>query len=101
MNLKSKFAGIFLGLFLASTSVFAANGSCGAGKCGGEMKKEMEMKKSSSCGTGKCGANMNEAKTPSCGAGKCGGAMKNDMSKMADEMKNTKASCGSGKCGSK
>jgi len=33
-----------------------ANGSCGAGKCGAEMKKEMKEKASGSCGAGKCGS---------------------------------------------
>jgi uncharacterized low-complexity protein len=36
-----------------------ADGSCGEGKCGGEMKKKMEMeqkkKAEGSCGEGKCG----------------------------------------------
>lgn len=101
--MKMKLAGLLFGALLASTSLFAANGSCGAGKCGGEMKKEMHEKKSSSCG-----------------AGKCGGEMKNDMSKMNNDMKDMrkdmnndmkemkkdmkqdiKGSCGNGKCGSK
>ncbi len=54
------------------------SGSCGAGKCGGDMKKKGEMK-SGSCGTGKCGGDMKKkadekSKKPSgsCGAGKCG-----------------------------
>ncbi len=107
--MKIKLAGLLFGALLATTSLFAAS-SCGAGKCGGEMKKEMIEKKSSSCGTGKCGANMKEeVKSGSCGVGKCGGPMKNDMSKMNNEMKDTKkemkeevkGSCGSGKCGSK
>lgn len=105
MSMKTKLAGLFLGALLATTSAFAAS-SCGAGKCGGEMKKEMIEKKSSSCGTGKCGANMKEeTKSASCGTGKCGGAMKNDMSKMNNDMKDMKdtknGSCGTGKCGSK
>lgn len=107
--MKMKLAGLLFGALLASTSLFAANGSCGAGKCGGEMKKEMHEKKSSSCGTGKCGANMKEEVKGSCGAGKCGGEMKNDMSKMNNDMKDmkkemkqeVKGSCGNGKCGSK
>ena len=36
-----------------------AAGSCGAGKCGGDMKKEMKSE-------------MKEKATGSCGAGKCG-----------------------------
>jgi uncharacterized low-complexity protein len=43
-----------------------AEGSCGEGKCGGEMKKaEGEGK----CGEGKCGG---EAKAKADGEGKCG-----------------------------
>ncbi len=44
MNMKKVLAGLFLGALLATTSAFANNGSCGAGKCGGEMKKEMYLK---------------------------------------------------------
>ena len=81
MNIKTKLAGLFLGALLASTSAFANGGSCGAGKCGAEMKKEMK----GSCGTGKCGAEMKK--------------------EMKDEMKDAKeavkGSCGAGKCGSK
>ncbi len=43
-------------------------GSCGAGKCGGDMKK----KKGHSGGAGKCGGDMKKKATGSCGAGKCG-----------------------------
>lgn len=68
MNMKKVLAGLFLGALLATTSAFANNGSCGAGKCGGEMKKEMK----GSCGAGKCGAEMKDEKKASCGAGKCG-----------------------------
>lgn len=53
------------------------SGSCGAGKCGGDMKKKMMKKKgemkSGSCGAGKCGADKQPKKpSGSCGAGKCG-----------------------------
>ena len=62
-----KLVGLILGFALTTSVAFAANGSCGAGKCGAEMKKEMksemkdaksEMKEkaSGSCGTGKCGS---------------------------------------------
>ena len=65
--MKIKLSGLLLGLLLASTLTFAAQGSCGAGKCGAEMKKDMkyEMKDTKkemkdemkgSCGTGKCGS---------------------------------------------
>ena len=65
-----KLAGIMLGAALTTTAAFAGNGSCGAGKCGGEMKTE---KKSGSCGAGKCGGDMKkDKKAGSCGAGKCG-----------------------------
>jgi uncharacterized low-complexity protein len=111
MNMKTKLAGLFLGALLATTSAFAADSSTATGKCGGDMKKEMMDKKGASCGTGKCGANMKaETKSGSCGTGKCGGDMKNDMSKMNNDMKDTKkhmkdesksGSCGTGKCGSK
>ncbi|HEX5844274.1 MAG TPA: hypothetical protein VFY62_17495 [Pseudomonas sp.] len=55
----------------------AAEGACGEGKCGAEMKAEGEGK----CGEGKCGE------------GKCGGAAKPDA-KAEGEGK-----CGEGKCG--
>ncbi|MCI0655303.1 MAG: hypothetical protein L0Y39_12650 [Methylococcaceae bacterium] len=41
-------------------------GSCGAGKSGGEMKMDMEKKAEGSCGEGKCGE------------GKCAGNKKTD-----------------------
>ena len=41
--MKIKLAGLLFGALLATTSLFAANGSCGAGKCGGEAKKEMTI----------------------------------------------------------
>ena len=62
MNKKMKLVGLILGFALTTSVAFAANGSCGAGKCGAEMKKEMkdEMK------------DAKEAVKGSCGAGKCG-----------------------------
>ncbi|MBY0539949.1 MAG: hypothetical protein K2P52_00850, partial [Campylobacterales bacterium] len=63
--MKIKLSGLLLGLLLASTLAFAAQGSCGAGKCGAEMKKEMK----GSCGAGKCGAEMKKEMKGSCGAG--------------------------------
>jgi uncharacterized low-complexity protein len=49
----------------------AQEGSCGEGKCGGEVKADKEGK----CGEGKCGGEA-AAKTASaegkCGEGKCG-----------------------------
>ena len=63
MNTKMKLAGLILGAALTTSAAYAANGSCGAGKCGGDMKKEakQEMKKEmkdakGSCGAGKCGS---------------------------------------------
>ena len=50
---KLKLAGVLLGAALSSTGAYAGNGSCGAGKCGGEAKK---MEKKGACGTGKCGS---------------------------------------------
>lgn len=39
-NTKLKLAGMMLGAALTSTTAVAASsGSCGAGKCGGDMKK--------------------------------------------------------------
>jgi len=97
MNTKMKLAGIMLGAALTTTSAFAGNGSCGAGKCGGEAKTE-KMDKKGSCGAGKCGGDMKKSekmdKKGSCGAGKCGGDMKKKAEKKA-------GSCGAGKCGSK
>ncbi|MGH8497403.1 MAG: HvfA family oxazolone/thioamide-modified RiPP metallophore [Methylococcales bacterium] len=43
-----------------------ADGSCGEGKCGGQMKMDMEKKAEGSCGEGKCGE------------GKCAGNKKKD-----------------------
>lgn len=46
-----------------------AEGSCGEGKCGGEMKKaEGEGK----CGEGKCGGEAKADGEGKCGEGKCG-----------------------------
>ena len=42
MTMKMKLSGLLLGLLLATTTAFAG-GSCGAGKCGAEMKKRDEM----------------------------------------------------------
>jgi uncharacterized low-complexity protein len=73
MSTKMKLAGIMLGAALTTTAAFAGNGSCGAGKCGGDMKK---TEKKGSCGAGKCGGDMKKSEkkaTGSCGAGKCGG----------------------------
>lgn len=47
-------------------------GSCGAGKCGGDMKKDEKKKMHGSCGAGNCGSDMNKKATGSCGAGSCG-----------------------------
>jgi len=97
MSKKIKLAGILLGAVISTSTMAVAgeNGKCGAGKCGGEMKKE--MKKDGKCGAGKCGGDMKkEMKSSKCGAGKCGGDMKKGAKK---EMKSGK--CGAGKCGSK
>ena len=110
-----KLSGLLLGFLLASTLAFAAQGSCGAGKCGAEMKKEMKCacnmkdKKDNKCtceNKEKCTCDMKKEMKGSCGAGKCGAEMKKEMK---DEMKDTKkemkdemkGSCGTGKCGSK
>jgi uncharacterized low-complexity protein len=102
MNKKVKLAGMLLGTVI-STSAMAdmkEGAKCGAGKCGGEMKKEM---KSSKCGAGKCGGEMQkemkQKKSSKCGSGKCGSEMNKDMNnEMKKESKSAK--CGSGKCGS-
>ena len=62
-----------------------SEGKCGAGKCGGDMKKDAEGK----CGAGKCGGDMKKDAEGKCGAGKCGGDMKKDA----------EGKCGAGKCG--
>ena len=41
--MKMRLSGLLLGFLLATTLTFAAEGSCGAGKCGAEMKKEMNI----------------------------------------------------------
>lgn len=100
-NTKLKLAGVLLGAALSSTGAYAGNGSCGAGKCGGEAKK---VQKKGSCGAGKCGGdtkkkankgemsgNAGKKSVASCGAGKCGA---NDKAK-----KKVEGSCGAGKCG--
>ncbi|MFI8744316.1 hypothetical protein ACIGKL_04070 [Pseudomonas sp. NPDC077186] len=43
-------------------------GTCGEGKCGGEMKADGEGK----CGEGKCGGEMKADGEGKCGEGKCG-----------------------------
>jgi len=116
MKTRNNLASIVLGAAIMSTSAFAGmNGSCGAGKCGADMKKnsgkcttekceEMKGKKNGSCGAGKCGSDMKKKATGSCGAdmkakkssgscgaGKCGASMK---------PKKSSGSCGAGKCGS-
>ena len=51
----------------------SAEGSCGEGKCGGEMKKaEGEGK----CDEGKCGGEAKAEGEGKCGEGKCGGEQK-------------------------
>ncbi|MDV5862206.1 hypothetical protein QM298_15135 [Pseudomonas mendocina] len=47
----------------------AQEGSCGEGKCGGEMKGDAEGK----CGEGKCGGEKKADAEGKCGEGKCGG----------------------------
>lgn len=90
--MKIKLSGLLLGLVFATTFAFAG-GSCGAGKCGAEMQKNMKE----SCEGGKCTAEMqkkmkescpmNKKDTKgSCGAGKCGTDMKSDSK---NEMKDT------------
>ncbi|HBX56089.1 hypothetical protein [Pseudomonas sp. UBA2684] len=46
----------------------SAEGACGEGKCGGEMKSEGEGK----CGEGKCGGEAKADGEGKCGEGKCG-----------------------------
>jgi uncharacterized low-complexity protein len=86
MSKKLKLAGMVLGAALSTTAAFAGNGSCGAGKCGGEAKK---MEKKGSCGAGKCGGEMKKKADGACGAGKCGGKAE----------KKATGACGAGKCG--
>ena len=78
--MKIGLSGIFAGFLLATTLAFAS-GSCGAGKCGAEMKKEMKG---------------------SCGAGKCGSEMKKETKdEMKDAKETAKGSCGTGKYNTK
>ncbi|MDC0933564.1 hypothetical protein OAR97_06900 [Arcobacteraceae bacterium] len=77
MSKKIKLAGILLGAVISTSTMAIAgenDGKCGAGKCGGDMKKT-EMKKDGKCGAGKCGGDMKKKemkKDGKCGAGKCG-----------------------------
>jgi hypothetical protein len=77
---KTKLAALLLGAALmlgaGATSVFAAEGKCGAGKCGGKTEKCGAGKKDAKAG--KCGAKEGakadqSEKAAKCGAGKCGG----------------------------
>lgn len=61
----------------------AAEGKCGEGKCGAEMKKD-------------AGTKAAEGK---CGEGKCGAEMKKDAGTKAAEGKCGEGKCGEGKCG--
>ena len=73
MNNKMKLAGLILGAALTTSAAYAANGSCGAGKCGGDMKKEAtsEVKDMKEKATTEV-KDMKEKASGSCGAGKCG-----------------------------
>ena len=79
-------------IVLASNDKCGGNGSCGAGKCGGDKTKKCSASgkcggdKKGSCGAGKCGGD----KKGSCGAGKCGGDKKGKAP--------MGGSCGQGKC---
>ena len=100
MNNKMKLAGLILGAALTTSSAFAANGSCGAGKCGAAMMKDSKQacdlkgkdhkcdckdKEKCKCESKeKCTCNMKKEMKGSCGAGKCGAEMKNDAN---NEMK--------------
>jgi uncharacterized low-complexity protein len=57
-----------------------AEGKCGTGKCGSEMKSEKKTEAEGKCGTGKCGSEMkSDKKTEAegkCGTGKCGAEKK-------------------------
>lgn len=57
-----------------------AEGKCGAGKCGSEMKSDKKMDSEGKCGEGKCGSEMkSDKKTDAegkCGTGKCGAEKK-------------------------
>jgi len=71
-----------------------AEGKCGEGKCGAQMKAKKEGK----CGEGKCGAENKAGKEGKCGdekksgmEGKCGAEKKTGM----------EGKCGEGKCGAK
>lgn len=86
-----KIVGLILGTLLSASLAFGANGSCGAGKCGGE-KKEVKEKTGGSCGSGKCGAEMKKEGTEK--------GTSSDNNEMKKEMKEkTGGSCGAGKCG--
>jgi len=94
-NNKLKLAGILLGAALSSSGAYAASGSCGASKCGGETKK---MEKKGSCGAAKCGADGKDMDK------KMEHKMSKDMKdKKMDMKKDAKSkvegSCGAGKCG--
>ncbi len=57
--------------------VSMGDGKCGAGKCGGDMKKDAEAKCGGDMKKGteaKCGGDMKKDAESKCGSGKCGGA---------------------------
>lgn len=111
---RTKLAALIIGAALmmgiGATTSFAAEGKCGAGKCGGKMMQEKalacpickekgeckcDMEKAGKCGTGKCGDKMND-KSLACPICKEKGECKCDKEKSGKAGK-----CGAGKCGGK
>lgn len=88
---KLKLAGIALGAALMTTAAVAgsSDAKCGAGKCGGDVKK-VEKKADGKCGAGKCGGDKAEKS-----------AKMMDKKMDGDKMVTKKADgkCGAGKCG--
>lgn len=84
-------------LFFATSIAYAGmnDKAMDKGSETGMMMKKSGNMKSGSCGAGKCGGDMKkgEMKSGSCGAGKCGGDMKKKMPKD----KKPSGSCGAGK----
>ena len=91
---RNRAAAVILGaMAVGTTGAVAGMGQCGAGKCGGNMKKGENSEMNQNV-KGQCGAKMGEEAQKRAMKGKCGAKMKQQESK-----KPMKGQCGAGKCG--